>query len=83
MAMGTADLIPGVSGGTIALILGVYKELIQSIDSINLKNIKSMKNQGIMSFWTNINGEFLVVLFFGIITAILNLSFVIDWLINE
>jgi putative membrane protein len=36
-----------------------------------------------MSFWTNINGEFLVVLFFGIITAILNLSFVIDWLINE
>jgi putative membrane protein len=83
MAMGTADLIPGVSGGTIALILGVYKELIQSIDSINLKNLKSMKNQGIMSFWTNINGEFLVVLFFGIITAILNLSFVIDWLINE
>jgi putative membrane protein len=83
MAMGTADLMPGVSGGTIALILGVYKELIQSIDSINLKNLKSLKNEGIRSFWSNINGEFLTVLFFGIITAILSLSFAIDWLINE
>ena len=83
MAMGTADLMPGVSGGTIALILGVYKELIQSIDSINLKNLKSLKKEGIKSFWTNINGEFLTVLFLGIITAILSLSFAIDWLINE
>ena len=69
--MGTADLMPGVSGGTIALILGVYKELIQSIDSINLKNLKSIKNDGIKPFWSNINGEFLTVLFLGIITAIL------------
>ena len=83
MAMGTADLMPGVSGGTVALILGVYKELIQSIDSINLKNLKNLKNEGIKSFWSNVNGEFLVVLFLGIITAILNLSFAIDWLINE
>jgi putative membrane protein len=83
MAMGTADLMPGVSGGTIALILGVYKELIQSIDSINLKNLKSLKNEGIRSFWSNINGEFLTVLFLGIIAAILSLSFAIDWLINE
>ncbi|MGB2435760.1 MAG: DUF368 domain-containing protein, partial [Flavobacteriaceae bacterium] len=83
MAMGTADLMPGVSGGTIALILGVYKELIQSIDSINLKNLKSLKNDGIKPFWSNINGEFLTVLFLGIITAILSLSFAIDWLIIE
>ena len=83
MAMGTADLMPGVSGGTIALILGVYKELIQSIDSINLKNLKSIKNDGIKPFWSNINGEFLTVLFLGIITAILSLSFALDWLIIE
>ena len=44
--MGTADLMPGISGGTIALILGVYKELIKSIDSINLKNLKEIKNKG-------------------------------------
>jgi len=83
MAMGTADLMPGVSGGTIALIVGVYKELIQSIDSINLKNLQSLKTKGIKAFWKNINGDFLTVLFLGIISAILSLSFAIDWLINE
>ena len=83
MAMGTADLMPGVSGGTVALILGVYEELIQSIASINLKNLKSLKNNGVKPFWVNINGEFLMVLFLGIITAILSLSFAIDWLISE
>ena len=83
MAMGTADLMPGVSGGTIALILGVYKELIQSIDSINLKNLQSLKKNGIRHFWSKINGNFLSVLFFGVIIAIISLSFVIDWLIKE
>lgn len=83
MAMGTADLMPGVSGGTIALILGVYKELIQSIDSINLKNLQSLKKEGVKRFWNNINGGFLSVLFLGIISAILSLSFAIDWLIAE
>ena len=81
--MGTADLMPGVSGGTIALILGVYKELIQSIDSINLKNLQSLKKNGIRHFWSKINGNFLSVLFFGVIIAIISLSFVIDWLIKE
>ena len=81
--MGTADLMPGVSGGTIALILGVYKELIQSLDSVNLKNLQSLKTKGIKTFWNNINGNFLTILFLGIITAILSLSFAIDWLINE
>ena len=81
--MGTADLMPGVSGGTIALILGVYEELIQSIVCINLKNLKSLRNNGIKPFWVNINGEFLFVLFLGIITAILSLSFAVDWLIIE
>ena len=83
MAMGTADLMPGVSGGTIALILGVYKELIQSIDSINLKNLQSLKKNGIRHFWSKINGNFLSVLFFGVIIAIISFSFVIDWLIKE
>ena len=81
--MGTADLMPGVSGGTIALILGVYKELIQSIDSINLKNLKSLKLQGFKSFWNNINGQFLSFLFLGILTAVFAFSFAIDWLITH
>lgn len=81
--MGTADLMPGVSGGTIALILGVYKKLIQSIDSIDLKNLKNLRNGGVKGFWNNINGEFLTILFLGIITAILSLSFAIDWLVKD
>lgn len=83
MAMGTADLMPGVSGGTIALILGVYKELIQSINSINLKSIKSLKKEGVKSFWNKINGSFLTTLFLGILTAVFCFSFAIDWLITH
>ena len=81
--MGTADLMPGISGGTIALILGVYKELIKSIDSINLKNLKEIKNKGFKSFWGKINGRFLSLLFLGILTAVFTLSFAIDWLITN
>ncbi len=81
--MGTADLMPGISGGTIALVLGVYQELIQSIDAINLQNLKSFKKQGLKSFWKNINGPFLFLLFSGILTAIFGLAFVIDWLISH
>ena len=81
--MGTADLMPGVSGGTIALILGVYKELIESIESINLKSLWTIKKNGFRVFWNMINGDFLLVLFLGVISAIISLSFVIDWLINE
>ena len=56
--MGTADLLPGVSGGTVALILGVYEELIQSIVSINLKNLKSLRNNGINPFGSISMGNF-------------------------
>ena len=83
VAMGTADLMPGVSGGTIALILGVYKELILSINSINLKNLKSLKTEGFIVFWKKINGNFLSVLFIGIITAVFCFSFLIDWLVTH
>ena len=81
--MGTADLMPGISGGTIALILGVYEELIKSIDSINLKNLKEIKNKGFKRFWEKINGRFLSLLFLGILTAVFTLSFAIDWLIKN
>ena len=81
--MGTADLMPGVSGGTIALILGVYKELIKSIDSINLKNLRELRNNGFKRFWEKINGRFLTLLFTGILTAVFFLSFAIDWMITN
>ena len=77
--MGFADLMPGVSGGTIALILGVYKKLIESIDAISVKNFKTLT---LDLFWEKINGNFLVSLFTGILSAVFTLSFLIDFLIH-
>ena len=54
MAMGAADIIPGVSGGTIAFISGIYEELIETINNVNFEAIKQLKNNGINSFWKNI-----------------------------
>ena len=78
--MGFADLMPGVSGGTIALILGVYKKLIESIDAISVKNFKTLT---LDLFWKKINGNFLVSLFTGILSAVFTLSFLIDYLIHS
>ena len=63
--MGASDLIPGISGGTIALITGIYKELLESINALSLKNLKKIiiNNE---NFWKDINGPFLLPLFSGI-----------------
>lgn len=74
IAMGAADVIPGVSGGTIAFISGIYEELINSIKSINLNSLKSFKTGGIKGIWTSINGNFLFALLIGIGISIISLS---------
>ena len=51
MAMGAADVVPGVSGGTIAFISGIYEELLTSVSSINISSLKLLKNKGFISFW--------------------------------
>lgn len=70
MAMGAADAVPGVSGGTIALIIGVYEELINSISSINSSLIKTLINDGISEFWKKLNGDFLIALFSGVVISL-------------
>jgi len=64
--MGAADAVPGVSGGTIALISEIYEELITTIGSINLSLFKTFKNQGFKAFWQQLNGNFLLALLTGI-----------------
>ena len=64
--MGIADAIPGVSGGTIALLLGIYEELISTISGLNFSLITKLKNNGFRSFWESLNGNFLVTLVLGI-----------------
>ncbi|MDA7737799.1 DUF368 domain-containing protein [Porticoccus sp.] len=69
--MGIADLVPGVSGGTIALISGIYEELIESIASINLRSIKILKKEGFYKFWCAINGSFILAVFSGALFSII------------
>lgn len=73
-AMGCADVVPGVSGGTIALLTGIYQRLINAISSVDIQAIKLFFSGEFKKFWSHIDGNFLFVLFAGIITAIVSLS---------
>ncbi len=77
--MGAADVVPGVSGGTIAFISGIYEELLDSIRSINLSALKLIKSHGFGAFWCEINGNFLLVLFGGILFSIASLARVVGY----
>ncbi|KRP14225.1 MAG: hypothetical protein ABR93_07775, partial [Polaribacter sp. BACL8 MAG-120419-bin8] len=83
MAMGAADVVPGVSGGTIAFISGIYEELLESINNINLTALKKWKHEGVKSFWAHIHGNFLTALFLGIGVSVISLSKGISWLLNH
>ena len=81
--MGIAEIIPGVSGGTIAFITGIYEELIDSIKSINTNTLKLLLTFKFSSFWREINGTFLITLIFGMLTSILILSRFIVYLLDD
>ena len=81
--MGAADIVPGVSGGTIAFITGIYEELLKSISSINFKIFSSLKDKKIKSVWHKINGNFLACVFSGILFSVLLLSKTIAFLIKS
>ncbi len=81
LAMGAADVVPGVSGGTIAFISGIYEELITSINNVNLSLFKTLKKDGFKVFWTQLNGNFLVALFLGIFISVFSLAKGISWLL--
>ena len=68
--MGAADVVPGVSGGTIAFITGIYDTLLESIRRINPQLISVIKQDGIKAAFEHINGLFLIALFSGILTSI-------------
>lgn len=83
IAMGAADVVPGVSGGTIAFISGIYEELLESIDKVNLSVFKVWKKDGFKTAWNSINGNFLLALFSGIAISILSLAKLIKWLLHH
>lgn len=80
--MGGADVIPGVSGGTIAFITGIYEELLSSIKSFDLEALKLLSSFRLAELWKHINGNFLVVLLAGILTSIFTLAGLITHLLE-
>ncbi|MBA3898930.1 MAG: DUF368 domain-containing protein [Bacteroidetes bacterium] len=74
MGMGAADVVPGVSGGTIAFITGIYEELLRSIKSVNPTALKKLFGEGFLSFWNHINGNFLTVVLGGVLLSVISLA---------
>jgi putative membrane protein len=80
--MGGADVIPGVSGGTIAFITGIYSELVHSIKAIDLQAVRLLFSLKLKAFWQKINGSFLISVVAGIITSLLSLAKLMLYLLD-
>jgi putative membrane protein len=83
MAMGAADVVPGVSGGTIAFISGIYEELLKSISAINFSTWTLLQKNGAKAVWKSINGSFLVILLSGIAVSVTSLAKGIAYLLEN
>ena len=81
--MGSADVIPGVSGGTIAFITGIYDDLLGSINAIDATAVKLFFTGKFKEFWKHINGSFLVSLFCGILISVLTLAGLMQYLLEH
>jgi len=82
LTMGAVDLVPGVSGGTVAFITGIYEELIESLRSFTPKNFKLFFSGKFKEFWEAVNGNFLLVLAMGIGTSIISLVKVVLYVLE-
>ena len=83
MLMGAADIVPGVSGGTMAFITGIYDTLIDSIRAFDLACLRLVLRGQIKAAWQHVNGQFLLALALGIATSVLSLARLISWLLEN
>lgn len=83
LAMGAADAVPGVSGGTIAFISGIYEELINTISNVNASLFKTLFSKGIKAFWQQANGNFLLALLSGIIISFVSFMKLAKYLLEH
>ncbi|SIO32589.1 putative membrane protein [Salinivibrio sp. ES.052] len=81
--MGAADVVPGVSGGTIAFITGIYTQLLESIRRITPRLFALWRKEGFKAVWQHVNGTFLCVLLAGILTSIASLAKGISWTLTH
>jgi putative membrane protein len=82
MAMGAADVVPGVSGGTIAFITGIYEELLRSIAAVDYQSLLLLKRFEFAAFWKKVNGNFLICLLSGIVVSIFSLAALVTYLLD-
>ncbi len=83
MAMGAADVVPGVSGGTIAFISGIYQELVESISGIKPSLVSTWKKEGFKAMWFQANGNFLLALLCGIFISVFSLMKLVHYLLES
>ena len=81
--MGAVNKIPGVSGGTVAFVTGIYEDLLNSIKKINFTSFKILFNKGFKAFYKEINGRFLTIVFSGVIVSFFSVSLILDRLIEK
>lgn len=82
MMMGAADIVPGVSGGTVAFITGIYDTLLTSIRAFDIAFLQRVLSLDIRGAWEHVNGGFLLALLLGIATSIFSLARMISWLLE-
>jgi len=83
VAMGSADVVPGVSGGTIAFITGIYAQLLASLKAINIEALRLLARFKFKQLWQHVNGTFLLVLFSGIAFSVLSLAILITYSLDK
>jgi putative membrane protein len=83
IAMGAADIVPGVSGGTVALITGIYDRLLAALASVDVRLLRLVLQRRWHDAWYQVDGAFLVALLAGVLTAIVALANVIAWLLQQ
>ena len=83
MAMGAADIVPGVSGGTVALITGIYERLLNAIVAVDQHAVTLLLTGRWSALWHKLDGAFLAALLLGILTAIFSLASGIHWLLTH
>ena len=82
LGMGAADVVPGVSGGTIAFITGIYEELVTTIANVDLSLIKTWKKNGFNTMWEELNGNFILALLSGILVSVFTLMKLTNYLLE-
>jgi len=82
LGMGAADVVPGVSGGTIAFITGIYEEFLETISNLKLGLFKTWRKEGFKAMWSQMNGNFLIAIFLGIGISIVSLAKLLTYLLD-